>query len=79
MRKPSLHKLLEVIGVSSWSFSFSPLGVQVLFLRVSEMPFNDERGTLLLNVFAVSAFESAVLFLYRLFVSHTKAHSEYAL
>lgn len=51
----------------------------MLFLRVLEMPFNDERGILLTNLFAVSAFESIVLFLYRGFVGHTKAYSQNAL
>lgn len=43
------------------------------------MPFNDEGGILLLNLFAVTAFESVVLFLYRVFAGHTKAYSQNAL
>lgn len=47
----------------------------MLFLRVLEMPFNDKRGILFSNLFAVTAFESVVLFLYSGFMDHAKAYS----
>ena len=48
----------------------------MLFLRVLKMPFNDERGILLLNLFTVTAFESIVLLLHRVIVGNTKAYSQ---
>lgn len=74
MRKLNLLNPLEVIDVSSRS----PLGVQVLFLGMYELPFNDG-GVLLWGLSALTAFESVVLVLYRLLVGHTKAYSESAL
>lgn len=44
--EPSLHKLLEVVGVSSWAFSLWLLRVHVLFQRMLEVLFNYERGIL---------------------------------
>lgn len=74
MRKPNLLHLLKVIGIRS----LSPLRVQVLFLGVYEVPFND--GAILLwDLLALTASESVVLVLYRLLVGHTKAYSGSAL